>query len=100
MCGIAGVLTKGEARPRLVSNMLDCIAHRGPDGSGVVSYVLDNAASLTLGHRRLAILDLSEAGAQPMADDTEIGGQIIPSANKAAPPIMVGIVSHLACRLT
>ena len=71
MCGIAGVLTKGEARPRLVSNMLDCIAHRGPDGSGVVSYVLDNAASLTLGHRRLAILDLSEAGAQPMADDTE-----------------------------
>ena len=64
MCGIAGILnTDGApASPVLLRRMTDAIAHRGPDGEG--SYVDGN---LALGHRRLAIIDLSPAGHQPMA---------------------------------
>lgn len=70
MCGIAGLLAKGLPRNDLVSVMLNCMAHRGPDGSGVVGYWVSEATSISLGHRRLAILDLSEAGAQPMTDQS------------------------------
>ena len=48
--------------------MLSVQAHRGPDGEGVWRTTLSNDRQLTLGHRRLSILDLSEAGAQPMTD--------------------------------
>lgn len=71
MCGIAGILAKGAPRNDLVSVMLDSMVHRGPDGSGVVGHSLRDGACVSLGHRRLAILDLSEAGAQPMADITD-----------------------------
>ena len=70
MCGIAGILAMGAPRNELVSVMLDSMVHRGPDGTCVVGYAFSATVSLTLGHRRLAILDLSEAGAQPMADST------------------------------
>ena len=65
MCGIAGIIWKDQARPASgveLWPMLDAIAHRGPDDEGI--YVQDGVA---LGHRRLSILDLSEAGHQPMA---------------------------------
>ncbi len=65
MCGIAGVWTT-DADLDLggtVSAMTDVLAHRGPDGRGVWMH---DAVGIALGHRRLAILDLSEAGAQPM----------------------------------
>src|SRR5262249_35789673 len=61
MCGIAGMLGRGDAS-ELVRGMLDRLAHRGPDGEGLCSLAPD----IALGHRRLAVLDLSDRGAQPM----------------------------------
>lgn len=63
MCGIAGIVKRnGEPadRDRLVE-MSAKIAHRGPDGEGIWMN-----GSVGLAHRRLAIVDLSESGAQPM----------------------------------
>ncbi len=66
MCGIAGVFGI-DALPRAsIEAMTACLAHRGPDGTGVW---LDPDGTVALGHRRLAILDPSEAGAQPMVSD-------------------------------
>ncbi len=67
MCGIAGILlAPRDARPdRLaaIRPMTASLRHRGPDCDGFWS---DQEAGITLGHRRLAIVDLSEAGRQPM----------------------------------
>ncbi len=64
MCGIVGYFqTSTPAEDSIVSAMAERIAHRGPDGSGAWS---DSEAGISLGHRRLAILDLSPAGHQPM----------------------------------
>ncbi len=64
MCGIAGVLhLDGEpAQPVFVQRMTDVLAHRGPDGEGVFT-----DGPVGLGHRRLAVIDLTPAGHQPMA---------------------------------
>ena len=66
MCGIAGVFNlNGEpVSPVTLRKMTDIIAHRGPDGEG---FYIDGF--IGLGHRRLAILDLSSAGHQPMVSD-------------------------------
>ena len=61
MCGIAGFVGPVAATLPQLDRMLGLIAHRGPDDSG--SLLHDGVA---LGHRRLAILDLSPAGHQPM----------------------------------
>lgn len=63
MCGIAGIfnLNSSPASRAIIKNMTAQIGHRGPDGEGY--YVKDNIA---LGHRRLAILDTSSSGSQPM----------------------------------
>jgi asparagine synthase (glutamine-hydrolysing) len=67
VCGIAGVVSDGPpVRREDVARMADRQAHRGPDGSGVWMSA-DGRAGLS--HRRLAILDLSPAGAQPCSDD-------------------------------
>lgn len=67
MCGIAGMLTaagwKGEALTQAGARMSDGLVHRGPDDAGIWC---DAAAGVVLAHRRLAILDLSPAGRQPM----------------------------------
>lgn len=69
MCGFAGELRlDGRAPdPATVDAMADRVRPRGPDAEGLVS--LDRAA---LGHRRLKIIDLSDAAGQPMTDD-ELG---------------------------
>jgi asparagine synthase (glutamine-hydrolysing) len=64
MCGIAGVVDLHRpADCPAVDAMLDQLAHRGPDGRGIFA---DDG--VCLGHLRLAILDLSDAGLQPMQD--------------------------------
>ena len=77
MCGVAaviGALPRAE-REQLVTAMCDAMQHRGPDGHGAFSAAVsetasaapeDDALGVTLGHRRLAIVDLSPGGAQPM----------------------------------
>ncbi|MFG0317508.1 MAG: asparagine synthase (glutamine-hydrolyzing) [Planctomycetota bacterium JB042] len=62
MCGIAGLLRLGDEA--LVRRMTDVMAYRGPDDSGVATF-----GDCVLGHRRLSILDLSDAGHQPMVTD-------------------------------
>lgn len=61
MCGIYGVIEKKVDR-ELAMKCLDSMIHRGPDGFG-----LWQEGGVTLGHRRLSILDLSSAGSQPMS---------------------------------
>jgi len=63
MCGIAGYA--GLHRPEILGPMCDALAHRGPDAEGTWH---DREAGVGLGHRRLAIIDLSSAGRQPMAN--------------------------------
>jgi asparagine synthase (glutamine-hydrolysing) len=66
MCGIAGAVAAatGCIPPFRLKAMTDVIAHRGPDGSGIW---ISADEQVGLGHRRLSIIDVSEAGAQPMA---------------------------------
>lgn len=69
MCGICGFLTESGPRPAdgleaVARRMADSIAHRGPDGEGVWA---DEEAGIAFGHRRLAIVELSPLGRQPMA---------------------------------
>jgi len=63
MCGIAGIVGDPKVSARLVGRMARSLAHRGPDDEGVW---IDSEAGVGLGHRRLAIVDLSAAGHQPM----------------------------------
>lgn len=65
MCGIVGMWMRLGSDSSL-SDSLDAIAHRGPDGRGEYR---DQRNGIVLGHVRLAIIDLSPAGAQPMASD-------------------------------
>lgn len=75
MCGVAGIFNVGgePVSPVVLRRMTDAIAHRGPDGEG---FYTDGFVGL--GHRRLAILDLSPAGHQPMAT---ADGQVVISYN-------------------
>ncbi|MFY9724699.1 MAG: asparagine synthase (glutamine-hydrolyzing) [Bryobacteraceae bacterium] len=71
MCGIAGYASMvcPQATEPAVRAMVRALARRGPDSEGV-----EHWDCATLGHRRLAILDLSEAGSQPMlSDDRQVG---------------------------
>jgi asparagine synthase (glutamine-hydrolysing) len=65
VCGIAGILDNatGHTLEQTVRRMADSLLHRGPDVGGVWA---DEAAGIAMGHRRLAVVDLSPAGHQPM----------------------------------
>jgi len=71
MCGIAGILLHRSTNPRrlgAIVPMASTLHHRGPDGEGIW---LDREGGIALGHRRLAIVDLSDAGRQPMVSGDE-----------------------------
>jgi asparagine synthase (glutamine-hydrolysing) len=63
MCGIAGILSQRRVGRETVERLIRPLAHRGPDDEGVW---VDEDTGIGLGHRRLAIVDLSPAGRQPM----------------------------------
>jgi asparagine synthase (glutamine-hydrolysing) len=75
MCGVAAILNmRGEpASPVTLRAMIDTLAHRGPDGEDIF---IDGPVGL--GHRRLAIIDLSPGGRQPM---TTADGRFVISYN-------------------
>ena len=69
MCGIAGISRRAPVAALAVETqrMLDALHHRGPDDAGAITFTPDgDAAPIALGARRLAIVDLSSAGHQPM----------------------------------
>ncbi|WP_298258656.1 asparagine synthase (glutamine-hydrolyzing) [Bradyrhizobium sp.] len=70
MCGIAGLLRPGGGEETeltaIARHMTDALAYRGPDAEGTWTRA---PAGIAFGHRRLAVLDLSQAGHQPMHSD-------------------------------
>src|SRR6516164_8114548 len=70
MCGIAGIIGRlDEPNRAALERMSHAMVHRGPDGSGTWISAPDSRGwGALLAHRRLSILDLSSAGAQPMVD--------------------------------
>ncbi|MGA7388942.1 MAG: asparagine synthase (glutamine-hydrolyzing) [Pseudolabrys sp.] len=98
MCGITGLIdyrladNSGQLEARAKA-MADAIAYRGPDGSGVWS---DAQAGVALAHRRLAIIDLTPTGAQPMisADGRWVisyNGEVYNAATIAASSELQGV---------
>ncbi|MEV6105338.1 asparagine synthase (glutamine-hydrolyzing) [Streptomyces sp. NPDC051940] len=67
MCGIAGTYRWPDGNV-VTDKLTDILAHRGPDGAGRYSHPAGDG-EVHLGHRRLAIVDLTETGAQPMVSD-------------------------------
>ena len=67
MCGITGIwnFDKKPVNRSDIVHFNNSLTHRGPDGDGIWC---NDLSGIALGHRRLAIIDLSDAGAQPMKD--------------------------------
>ncbi|MCD7726108.1 MAG: asparagine synthase (glutamine-hydrolyzing) [Clostridiales bacterium] len=63
MCGIAGFCNGGKHWKQNIERMNEKMYHRGPDASGIWS---NEDHTVTLGHRRLSVVDLTPSGAQPM----------------------------------
>lgn len=66
MCGICGYISSKKHSEKVISVMNETIRHRGPDDRGVFCCELNNGNYLAMGHTRLSVIDLSEAGHQPM----------------------------------
>ena len=63
MCGISGIVARRHVNPDAVEAMNALMRHRGPDGEGVWQSA---DGQVVLGHRRLAVIDPTPTGAQPM----------------------------------
>ena len=69
MCGIAGILGVDPALARpSAERMLSALRHRGPDDEGIEVVRSGSFAPVVLAHTRLAIVDITPAGHQPMSD--------------------------------
>ncbi len=69
MCGIAGFVDFGNrSNGDILKKMTETLSHRGPDGQGI-ELLTPEAAQVGLGHRRLSIIDLTNAASQPMVYD-------------------------------
>lgn len=68
MCGIAGICNYGKRPIENIQAMNGMLLHRGPDAG---DYWLSEKDRVVLGHRRLSVVELSEAGAQPMISGSE-----------------------------
>ena len=66
MCGIAGIITKGEIPDSRIHETINCLKHRGPDGNGFLKKKLNNNWNIILIHTRLSIIDLKKRSNQPM----------------------------------
>jgi asparagine synthase (glutamine-hydrolysing) len=67
VCGIAGCYQQTDGE-EIASKMSEAIAHRGPDGDGI-AHLQNNGVQAQLAHRRLSIIDVSNAGSQPFSKD-------------------------------
>ena len=76
MCGIAGIIQSDSSfyDKEHLKKMTDALAHRGPDGEG---WWQNESGRVLLGHRRLSIIDLSNAGYQPMHFSLSTGGEAL-----------------------
>tara|TARA_B100000900_G_scaffold370996_1_gene349902 strand:- start:16356 stop:18269 length:1914 start_codon:yes stop_codon:yes gene_type:complete len=63
MCGVVGIFSLKELSDNAINPMIKSLHHRGPDAS---NYLYNQSKNVLFGHTRLAIIDLSDAGAQPM----------------------------------
>jgi asparagine synthase (glutamine-hydrolysing) len=72
MCGIVGYIGPTDKAPGTLDKAIALLKHRGPDDSGTWA---NESGTVRLGHTRLSIVDLSEAGAQPMRD--EMSGNVL-----------------------
>jgi len=76
MCGISCIISHMQLQSGTLESFTDAVKHRGPDGYGIAKFAITDTVErqpdhadtffIGLGHRRLSILDLSEAGSQPM----------------------------------
>src|ERR1044071_4014251 len=104
MCGVFGwILPSRSAQDeRTLARLTDQIDHRGPDGAGYwLGRTADDRFQVGLGHRRLAIIDLTDGGAQPMwsADGAFVvtfNGEIYNYIELREELIALGHASHTA----
>jgi asparagine synthase (glutamine-hydrolysing) len=67
VCGVAGTYQQSDGKV-IVNTMIDCLGHRGPDACGVLE-IVDPTTDVCLAHRRLSIIDLTQAADQPLVKD-------------------------------
>ena len=67
MCGVAGSYQQSDGKV-VVNTMIDSLGHRGPDACGVLE-IVDPTTAVCLAHRRLSIIDLTQAADQPLVKD-------------------------------
>ncbi len=66
MCGIAGIVSNKDFNHKILENMIEVMSHRGPDDSGIEIFA-HKKNKIGFGQKRLSIIDLSQAGHQPMS---------------------------------